>query len=55
MTILIDLDDIIAWIFTEAKSRLEQDPKCPGGLPAKYHAVLMEIGLKIGEKMRRAA
>ena len=49
----LSLNDIIAWISAEAKARLEQSPECPGGLAAKYHAVLMEIGLKIGEKMKR--
>ena len=50
---MTNLNDIIAWISTEAETRLEQDPKCPGGIAAKYHAVLMEIGLLVGEKMKR--
>ena len=51
---MTNLNDIIAWISTEAKTRLEQSPECPGGLAAKYHAVLMEIGMLVGEEMRGA-
>jgi len=49
-----DIDRVVESIASEARRRLETDACCPGGLRAKIHGVWMEVGLKIGEEMRKS-
>ena len=44
---MIDINHIVHEIVQEAHARLEAEPEAPGGLNAKLHNVLMEIGLKL--------
>ena len=47
----LDLTYISELIVAEATERLETEPEAPGGLNAKLHAVLMELGLLVGQVM----
>jgi len=48
---VMTIDDVVAWIVAEAKSRLDVDHACPGGINAKIHGVSMEITLRLCEIM----
>lgn len=46
-------ENVVDWIISEAHRRLAEDACCPGGLSAKVHSVWMEIGMKVGDEMRK--
>ena len=48
---MLDLTYVSELIITEAAERLENDQCCQGGLNAKLHAVMMELGLLVGQVM----
>jgi len=50
----LDLTHITELVVAEAIERLADDQYCQGGLNAKIHSVLMDLGLLVGQVMARS-